>query len=460
MTRIRHSLVLALAGFAPIGVALGDSEPDVPITDQAIIVLQPGSAIQDFNAVYGTTLLVAVPEHDLYLVQLPAWMGPEDLEDLVENDQSVQSADPHYTGRDVDPQPGTQSIFFASTYGSYIDQPALLLIGVASAQSSALGWGIVVAVIDSGVDAANPELAGALIGPGFNFIDGNSDTADVGDGIDSDGDGAVDEMVGHGTLVAGLIHRVAPEAKLLPLKILDSDGLTTTFRLSQAIYYAVDHGADIINISLGTTDDPDVLQNAIDYATSSGALVVAAVGNEGVAEPVRYPSGHSGSSVFAVAAVGQGDILAPFSNFGPHVSISAPGVNITSTTPGGGYGAASGTSFAAPLVAGTLALLRSGCAQTTLEAIGNALLSRAVPIDAVNPGYEGMIGAGRLDAAAAVGACHGDLDGNGTIGVTDLLLLLASWGGCPPPPQSCPADLDGDGGVGVTDLLILLASWG
>lgn len=394
-------IVIVAAVFAFAVSAWADDDDDV-VPGHVVVKLVPGVKVQDFLTKYRVDLLDSIPGRRTYLVQVTPG-DEEEFVDIVILDPMVADAEPDFTGRDVIPDPGGQSIFVAGTYGKYVWQPAYRKIGLDEAQQSSIGQGMTIAVIDSGLDPLHVALSGSIAPGGWNFIDDNADISDVGDGIDNDEDGYIDESVGHGTIVSGLIVRVAPGAAIIPLKVLDSDGYTTTFRMVEAIYHAIDLGAPIISISMGTTRDTFVIEDAVTEADQRGVLIVAAAGNEDTSSPVRYPAASSSAITLAVAAVTNKDIKADFSNFGEHISLSAPGVKITSTIPGGGYGVADGTSFATPLVAGTAALVWSKYPGATAADVAQRIRQTCRQIDGKNPNYPGMLGAGRLNAAKAVG---------------------------------------------------------
>lgn len=407
-TPLERKLVARLAGALALllsaAPAVADDD-DVVVPGQVVVKLAPGASIGTFLARYqqdwGATLLDQIPSRRTFLVGV--FEGDEEeFVDAVEPDPDVDRIEPNYTGRDTNPDPGTQSIFVYSVPRDYLVQPAMLIIGADDAHSFSTGEGVVVAVIDSGIDPNHPELAARIVPGGWNFLAENDDVRDRREGVDSNGDGVIDGAFGHGTLVAGMIARVAPDAGILPLKVMDSDGLTSTFTMVEAIYYALDAGAPVLNISMGTTQQTFVLEEAVLEARHRGVCVVASAGNEATSSPVRYPAGHSALGVLAVAATDNHDRKADFSNYGPFISISAPGEGVTSTVPGGLYGRSDGTSLSAPMVSGTVALLRSARPDAPRNAVAARLLRSARPIDALNGNYIGEIGSGRLDALAAI----------------------------------------------------------
>jgi subtilisin family serine protease len=367
--------------------------------------------------------------------------------------------------------------------GTYGTQYSVDQLGLGAAHLRSTGYGIVVAVLDTGVEASHPLLSGAPIAAGANFVGAQPATVDAGDRADNDGDGLVDEMVGHGTFVAGLVRLVAPDAAILPVTVLDSEGVGDAFKIGKGMYWAIDHGADVVNMSLGSTYRSAIIEDAASEAETKGIVVVGAAGNWNVEDPREYPA-CDGSS-FGVAAVTRLDIKAPFSNYNDKLDFSAPGhsefvagsttvfdptKSIVSSVPGGGVGVWRGTSFANAFVSAGVALVRAQHpewpnGQVDEDQIGatieSVLATTAVPLNGLNPAYEGMLGNGRIDLAAAtalgpVQPKPGDLNGDGVVGADDLSIVLGAWGPC----AGCNADLTFDGAVGADDLGVLLGNWG
>src|SRR5690242_5594178 len=244
------------------------------------------------------------------------------------------------------------------------------------------GHGVVVAVVDSGVDTSQPDLQGALV-PGYNALYGGTDTTD---------------SLGHGTMVAGVVAAragngigvagVCAACSVMPVKVLDASGSGSAAGMASGIRWAVDHGASIINLSLVLSGDDSSVRDAIGYAVGKGVLVVAAAGNA-ANQAQTFPASYPG--VVSVAGTDSGDHAYAWSTFGAWVSVAAPGCSM-STAPGGGYGEFCGTSAAAPLVAG-LAGLALSTGRPTPAAVGAALQSTSVPLP-------GVVGTGRVDALA------------------------------------------------------------
>lgn len=254
--------------------------------------------------------------------------------------------------------------------------------------------GVTVAVVDSGVDASHPDLAGAVL-PGTDLVTG------AGDGT-ADGDG-------HGTHVAGIVAATAddgagvagfaPDARILPVRVLDDTGSGYDSDVAEGIIWAVDHGASVVNLSLGGPTPTDVTAAAVSYALSRGAVVVAAAGNERTeGNPVTYPAAYAG--VIGVAASASDDTVAPFSNTGSYVDVTAPGVRIASTYPLDRYVYLSGTSMAAPFVAASAAVLRSADPALSPARVTELLQSTATDLGPA--GRDDAWGHGLVDPLAAL----------------------------------------------------------
>jgi subtilisin family serine protease len=310
----------------------------------------------------------------------------------------------------------------------YVNQPAIAAIGL-SYDAARTGAGIV-AIIDTGVDPNHPVLADSLV-PGYDFI---HDTAGVAsEWTDLDGsvvsilDGSVVSILdsgsvvslngstvaildqgtagalnsallprafGHGTMVAGLVHLVAPGARIMPLKAFRADGTSTVFDVVRAIYYAVDHGARIINMSFSASASSPEITHAINVATSRGVICIASAGNLG-AETLVYPGGLRNVLGVGSTTSTNPPVRSSFSNYGDAlVSLGAPGEAVITTYPGGHYAGAWGTSFSAPLAAGGAALLLQ-LDPTLDQAKAAELLGKADPM-------QGGMGKGRLNLSEAV----------------------------------------------------------
>ncbi len=299
-------------------------------------------------------------------------------------------------------------------------------IGVPEAWPASQGQNVVVAVVDSGVDFAHPEIS-------QNLWFHTAEQLGI-PGKDDDKNGFVDDVNGydfanidkdptddhyHGTHVAGIVAAaannaagiagVAPAAKIMAVKVLKSDGLGDTESIAKGILYAANNGADVINMSLGGPGSKAV-ENALGYAEAMGVVLVAAAGNESTDLAHTYPAAYR--ETIAVAASTPDDALADFSNWGSGVDLAAPGTSILSLkasqsqggfpSPDGPLLWLQGTSMAAPHVSGAAALLLGKYPQATVDQIRTAL--RRSTIDVLEPGWDPISGYGRLQAAQAIEA--------------------------------------------------------
>lgn len=276
------------------------------------------------------------------------------------------------------------------------------------------GAGVTVAVVDTGVDLDHTDLAANLVS-GKTFVDGTS---------------SADDDYGHGTHVAGIIAAVnnnggvigvAPEASIMPVKVLNSSGSGSIADVADGIVWAADNGADIINLSLASTSSSTTLKNAVNYAVNKGVLLVAAGGNCGDSnygdnycsyqdQPV-YPAAYS--NVMAVASTDSSDSQSSFSNQGSYIDIAAPGSSIYSTYKGGSYATMSGTSMAAPHVAGLAALIWSQDSSLSRSEVWAQIEDTAT--DLGSSGWDKVYGYGRINAAAAMESAQTSAAGVSTV---------------------------------------------
>ncbi|MCH7800335.1 MAG: S8 family serine peptidase [Chloroflexi bacterium] len=282
-------------------------------------------------------------------------------------------------------------------------QEALSLINTDAAHAMGTGRDVMVAVIDTGI-TDHWFFRGKIASGGFDYVDGDNQPIDVANGIDENGNGTADEGWGHGTHVAGIISLLAPDAKILPIRVQNAEGDGWSFIVAEAIQYATDSGAHVINLSLNVPCESKVLEWAVNYARERSVVVVAAAGNEDLST-VGYPARYAG--VVAVAAVDNSDIKASFSNFGDAVTVSAPGVDIYSAYGNGLFAWWSGTSQSAPIVAGESALILGAYPWLTTDEVSAVVADSAANIDSLNPGYEGLLGSGRVDLSAALASVTG-----------------------------------------------------
>src|SRR6266403_668175 len=319
-----------------------------------------------------------------------------------------------------------------NVWNSYANQTASGIVEVQNAQKSfnVTGTGIV-ADIDTGVDPGHPALQGVLL-PGYDFTRNqaggsemtdlnasdfqtfppqscptcqpatvNQSTAAVLDQstaavLDGNGNPNKYAAFGHGTMVMGIIHLVAPTAQLMPLKAFHSDGTASLSDILRAIYYGVQNHANVINMSFDTKTISVELQKALDYANQQGVICAASAGNDGIQEIV-YPAALQ-NDVMGVASTTDQDTRSQFSNWGNAIVwVAAPGEAIVSTYPFNTYAAGWGTSFSAPFVSGGAALLHN--LNPAINELGAASATKhAVPLADLG------MGNGRLDLCMALGS--------------------------------------------------------
>lgn len=389
------ALLLAVACTAVIGTT--SAQADVRVTGRAVVGFEPDA--RGARAIEVLSRLGVAPGRALdavgaRVVELAPGMSQQLAHTpgvaYVEADQSVDAAgfpvnDPVYPG--TGPVQGGQ-------WGIWrVGTPTVWT-------SMGHGTGVVIAVVDTGVAAAHPDLQGQVL-VGRNVLDGSTNTTD---------------NEGHGTSIAGLIAARTDNAlgiagfcggcRILPVKVTDSVSAYNS-DLAAGVTYAVDQGARVINLSFAGPSASTTLANAIAYARSRGAVVVAAAGNSGC-DCLTYPAGYDG--VIAVGATSNlsGDPLQGYSNYGPWVDVAAPAGMATTTLTDPvtgdpyGYGGVGGTSLAAPVVAGIAALLLSGRPDATGAAVEQALVAGAATISGTK-----QVASGRIDAVDAYAAITG-----------------------------------------------------
>ncbi|MED1794167.1 S8 family peptidase [Brevibacillus nitrificans] len=254
---------------------------------------------------------------------------------------------------------------------------------------------VIVAVVDTGVDMEHPEFEGKLV-EGHNVLDGSNKPQDDN---------------GHGTHVSGVIAAktnnkdgiagMTWKSKLMPIKAIGADGSGSAVDIAQGIYWATDHGADVINLSVGNYTSSAALKEACKYAYDNNVVLVAASGNDASDQP-SYPAAYD--EVLSVAAVDHLKERADFSNFGDYVDVAAPGVDIPSTYIYSDYASLSGTSMACPHVAALAALVRS--VHPDMKSHDVMELIRSSALDLGPPGHDQLYGFGMIDVNRTLRQLH------------------------------------------------------
>jgi subtilisin family serine protease len=314
------------------------------------------------------------------------------------------------------------SYYGTTVWHGYVYQPANQIVRTLEAHEkfAVNGTGTVVAIIDTGVDTDHPVLRSVLVA-GYDFTRNRSNSNEKGDVTQSTAallDDAQPAYVnqstaalldqstaalldnpnyasfGHGTMTAGIVHLVAPQARIMPLKAFGANGSGYTSDVLRAVYYATKNGAKVINMSFSFATYSPELKNAISYATGRGVVCVGSAGNDGQ-QTIVYPAGLD--QVIGVASTTDFDTRSTFSNYGePLVWVAAPGEAVVTTYPYGTYAAVWGTSFSTPFVAGTAALLND-VSSSVNESKAEAAIGNAKWIDP-------DLNKGRLDVYEAVRA--------------------------------------------------------
>jgi subtilisin family serine protease len=369
---------------------------------QLVVTLAPGLDPLHLNLAFGTVTLDSLPALNVYLLGTPL-VPILDLLEQILGFTGVVAVDLNWLLES--PEAEERSLAFndgSFTPDMYHDQDFLDRLDAPEAHALSTGAGVRVAIVDTGADLDHPDLAPRIVAGGYDYVGGDAVPEDEADGVDQDQDGLTDEAAGHGTHVAGLVHLAAPEAELLPVRVLDSEGWGSSFAIMQGIVRAVDGDAGVINLSLGMLGDQVQLRSAVEYAYERGVVLVASAGNGGAYAPDHYPAGYP--EVMAVAATGGDDRRASFSNYGPHIALSSPGVGLMSTYLNGQYAIWSGTSMAAPLVSGGAALVIAHRPGSSPALVRDAMAFGSNGIDPLNPGYAGWLGAGRVNLYGGLAA--------------------------------------------------------
>ncbi|MEM7128361.1 MAG: S8 family serine peptidase, partial [Chloroflexota bacterium] len=367
-------------------------EKDEYVPNRLIVTMKPSVSQESVNLLATTYNVDAgepLPHVGSYVWQFQAEDDLKTVQQNLANDPAVSHVEFDYIYRLLDVAP---------TDPSYDQQWALPQIQAHKAWEVTKGnKGVVLAIIDTGIDTTHPDLHSKLTPRNTWYDFGNNDTNPR-------------DVNGHGTHVAGIagavvnnkigIAGLAWNAQILPIKVFpDHKNGASTSAIARGILHAVSMGADVINLSLGSTRQSRVIRDAIRYTHEQSVVVVAAAGNDNN-ERLFYPAAFD--HVISVCSTQRQDIKSGFSNFGNWVNVCAPGSGILSTVPGGRYANYSGTSMASPYVAGLAALLKSQKPMWNSDQVENRIVSTADNIDSVNRIYSGRLGSGRINTFNAV----------------------------------------------------------
>lgn len=388
---LRRSILVAIAAlFALFALSSHAAPPDA--TEVQILVKPKASmtevALHAVLSSKGAAQQGMIAALDVRIVRVPA-KAAANLLDALQNHPDVEYAEPDFIASAIGTANDPLFTQGSEWHLSKIQAPSAWDISTGST-------GVVVAVVDTGVRASHPDLAGKVLAGGYDFVANDADPTDEN---------------GHGTAVAGTVAPasnnslgvagVAWANPILPIRVLDASGSGTYSAISNGITYAADHGARIINLSLGGTSSSRTLQSAVNYAWNKQCVIIAAAGNNGNDIAV-YPA--ACTNVVAVSATDSSDVRPTWSNYGSYVDVSAPGVSIATLYGADQYASWSGTSFSSPVTSGVVALMASANPLLTNAQIVDLLLKNSDDIGA--PGYDVYYGYGRVNAFRAVTAAR------------------------------------------------------
>lgn len=401
--RYRWLLAVLLLG-CTVPAALVHADTDMSndyVPNEVLVKLNPSANARAIAASHGLRVPQApatqLDLQPIYRLQIVDGASPPDKAAALRGDRMVVYAEPNYIG-ELPEARQRSSWAVGGDAGGYKAQWASAAMRLPLAHTINRGANVTVALLDTGADLTHSALAGHLA-PGYDFVDLDDDPSEMGVyGSES--------AYGHGTHVAGLVVLAAPDAKIMPLRTLGPDGIGTIWMQAQALRYAINHGADVINLSFSFSHPSQLLNDILAEVTCSaavdadcrakirpGAVVTAASGNSGKNDR-EYPAADRVPGVMAVAASTEANTLAAFSTYGSWVQVAAPGDRILSSVPGG-YATWSGTSMASPLMAGTAALVRVAYPSLRPVDIVTRITTTAASM--------GGLVRRRVDAAAALG---------------------------------------------------------
>lgn len=362
--------------------------------DEVIVRLRPGVVPAQLTSRRPLTLaqsILAATNIHLFASATDGEVEQELVQQILSQDRDlVEWAELNFAGGIPEGNPYDIWEWGGQEESGYVNQIAFAQVWRTSERITMTGAGLVVAVIDSGVSQSHPALAPLLLA-GRDWVDDDliADEEPGGSGW------------GHGTHVAGIIAHMAPDARILPIRVLDPHGRGNSFDVAAALEWAVLQGADVINLSLGSETDSRLLRDAVQWTNDQGVLVVAAAGNNESSAP-HFPAAYG--PAIAVTGVDASNVKASFANFSSEwVDVAAPAVGITSTIvgpDGDGYAGWSGTSMATAFVSGALALARQQNPTASPAQLTQTLRESAIDLDGINPSYAGALGGGLLNAHA------------------------------------------------------------
>ena len=435
MTQNRTHMLHLLALLSFPGVTYGQSLAPGASGSATIVSVHPGTDVNALASTYGATVTVDHDARGLSRFVFPqSWSDSKLASTLIilEADPSTlfveaeasasQNETCNPTGSGSSGQPCTIGIVdeddLPTMATRFEEQYLTSLLELDPAQGYTSAYRPIVALVDTGIDPTHPAFVAGSILQGHDYLVGSGPGWDQSDGVDDDGDGWIDEGYGHGTHLAGIVQLIDPQAILLPLRVLGSDGTGSALEVAVAIYDAVDAGADIVNLSLTLSDPSAAVASALQYAELNGVSVFVAGGNQGGTVP-GFPANYhpddfgwmlagmaplplDGKEIVTIGGTDEFDIKAGFSTYGDHLDFCAPAVSVYSAFPEERFAWWSGTSMATAVASGVASLTLSSSNGSPAAPVWTCLELSCDPIDNLNPNYSGSLGSGRVDAWAAV----------------------------------------------------------
>ncbi len=323
-----------------------------------------------------------------YLLQYDTSINEYDEAASLAAQRGVEYAHPNFVTDSSHGVQGSRPIGDPPGSGDYKGQPAEEMLDLDRVHPVATGDGVRIGIIDGGINFDHP-LFDSMTFEGYDFVDEDDYAFDEPGG----------EISGHGTFVAGVLHLVAPDAELVPYRVVDACGHGNGFNMALAIERAVTDGCQLINLSIVLTGRHWAVRDAILYAEEQNVVVVVAAGNDSSGVD-SYPAAERGA--LAVAAIDENYVLADFSNYGMNIDVCAPGVDLYSAYTDTIFAWWSGTSFAAPCVTGQLALLADIYPLITVEDFYTIIADNCIDLDPYNPGFEDSLGYGMINTYRAL----------------------------------------------------------
>lgn len=355
-----------------------------------IVRLAPGGSASAISAKYGIPLVDATPGAPFAYYLVPDGKAGDKIQLQVSHDKAVLWAEDDARLSTPEGQKGSTLPAVGDRFALYVQNNAVLAqINWNHSLAFTAGRSVRVAVLDTGLSPNQPDLW-SKVDASMNAVEIASPAYDIPQGQDTNRDGLVDHMTGHGTMVAGILDQISPLSRLVIARVADSDGIATGWNVIKGLAFAVTSDAEVANVSLGTLERVPALTDVMDWCEDEGLLVVASIGNNGM-KAATFPARIS--KVVCVAGLLPNDSKAPFSNWEGTADACAPATGIVSQSWEGTFGVWSGTSFAAPMAAAVAADgLRFTTGRMDADVLREAFEEYGTDVDAFNLQYRQQLG--------------------------------------------------------------------